>query len=171
MTNSSAPQEHKSKAPRVVFCAIVTVSDTRDPSTDKSGKLIRSLLTDAGHKVALYRIVKDDVAAIKAAIEEAKNHVESQVLILTGGTGLTSRDSTVEVVEETLTKPLPGFGELFRMLSYEEIGAAAMMSRATAGLSESLFIFALPGSSNAVRLAMNSLVIPELGHIMEQLSR
>lgn len=171
MTHPSAPHEHKNKAPKVVSCAVVTVSDTRTKDTDKSGKLIQSSLIEAGHKVSLYRIIKDDVPAIKAAIEVARVDGESQVLILTGGTGLTSRDSTAELVEGILTKPLPGFGELFRMLSYEEIGAAAMMSRATAGLSKSLFIFALPGSSNAVRLAMNSLIVPELGHIMEQLSR
>lgn len=171
MSLPSPHKEHKSKGPRSVPCAIVTVSDTRTPETDKSGILIRSQLEEAGHSVAMYSIVKDDVPAIEAAIQQARSVDGCRILILTGGTGLTSRDSTAEVVNACLTKPLPGFGELFRMLSYEEIGAAAMMSRATAGLSESLFIFALPGSSNAVRLAMTALVIPELGHIVEQLSR
>jgi molybdopterin adenylyltransferase len=167
----SAPDEHKAQAPKVVICAVITISDTRTTETDKSGDVIREALLKAGHQVAFSQIVKDEVEQIRTVIDWARDHKEARVAILTGGTGLTARDSTFEVVSEKITRPLPGFGELFRMLSYEEIGAAAMMSRATAGVYDSLFIFALPGSSNAVRLGMDKLIVPEIGHIMEQLSR
>lgn len=165
----SAPEIHKARAPRRVIAATVTVSDSRTQATDKSGALMTQLVTEAGHQHLWHAIVPDEPAQIRAAVERARG--EAAFLILSGGTGLSPRDSTYEVVSELLTKPLPGFGELFRSISFEEIGAAAMMSRAIAGLAGSLFIFALPGSSNGVKTAMTRLVIPELAHIAEQINR
>jgi molybdopterin adenylyltransferase len=160
--------EHKQHAPRVVRCYVLTVSDTRTEATDTSGRAIADLLTSAGHHVVGRAIVKDDPELVKTTIERQLGDERIQVVISTGGTGITSRDSTFEAVDGLLVKRLNGFGELFRMLSYEQIGAAAMMSRATAGLSAGRIIVALPGSEAAVRLAMEKLVIPELGHLVQQ---
>jgi molybdenum cofactor biosynthesis protein B len=146
----------------------LTVSDTRSEATDTSGRAIADLLTSAGHQVVGRAIVKDDPELVKATIERQFRDERVQVVISTGGTGITSRDSTFEAVDGLLEKRLDGFGELFRMLSYEQIGAAAMMSRATAGLSAGRIVVALPGSEAAVRLAMEKLVIPELGHLVQQ---
>jgi molybdenum cofactor biosynthesis protein B len=160
--------EHKQNAPRVVRCYVLTVSDTRTEATDTSGRAIADLLTSAGHQVVGRAIVKDDPDLVKTTIERQLRDERIQVVISTGGTGITSRDSTFEAVDGLLVKRLNGFGELFRMLSYEQIGAAAMMSRATAGLSAGRIVVALPGSEAAVRLAMEKLVIPELGHLVQQ---
>ena len=130
---------------------------------------MRERLEEAGHAVLHARIVRDEPGDIRTAIDAAR--ADCQVVILSGGTGLTRRDSTFEVVSPLLDRPIPGFGELFRMLSWQEIGAASMLSRATAGVSRGLLIFALPGSSAGVRLAMDSLIVPELRHILQQLSR
>lgn len=161
-------REHKAGAPSSVRCAVVTVSDTRTPDTDSSGALIQELLRGAGHKVTDYRIVKDDPSLIRDVIQKAPN--ETQAIILTGGTGISKRDGTYEVVSGLLEKTIEGFGELFRALSYEEIGSAAMMSRATAGLHQGKVIFSVPGSKAAVRLAMEKLILPELGHCVRELS-
>jgi molybdenum cofactor biosynthesis protein B len=161
-------QEHKRDAPRAVRCYVLTVSDTRTDATDTSGRAIADLLTSAGHQVVGRAIVKDDPELVKTTIERQLGDERVQVVISTGGTGITSRDSTFEAVDGLLEKRLSGFGELFRMLSYERIGAAAMMSRATAGLSARRIVVALPGSEAAVRLAMEKLVIPELGHLVQQ---
>jgi len=166
---AAVPKAHRASAPRSVRCAIVTVSDTKTEADDRSGALIAELLASSPHRTAWRRIVRDEPDEIRQAISDARGQVDA--IILTGGTGLTSRDSTFEVVSLLLTKPLPGFGELFRMLSFEEIGAAAMMSRACAGVSDGLVVFALPGSSGGCRTAVTRLILPELGHIMEQLSR
>jgi molybdenum cofactor biosynthesis protein B len=163
--------EHKARAPKSVCCFIVTVSDTRTASTDRSGDAIAGLLTGAGHTVAGRALVKDEPELVRGAIERQLAHPEVQVIITTGGTGITSRDTTYEAVMALLQKRLDGFGELFRMLSYEQIGAAAMMSRACAGLVAGRIVIALPGSEAAVRLAMEKLVIPELGHLVQQASR
>ncbi len=159
--------EHKAQGPRSVRCAIVTVSDTRTDATDTSGRAIAALLTAAGHTVVTRVIVKDDAAQVKGVVER---QIISDVdaIITTGGTGITSRDNTFEAIDGLLEKRLDGFGELFRMLSYQDIGAAAMMSRATAGLSAGKILIALPGSEGAVRLALEKLVIPELGHLVQQ---
>jgi molybdenum cofactor biosynthesis protein B len=163
--------EHKAKAPVSVRCFVITVSDTRTDATDTSGSAIASLLERAGHAVAGRTIVKDDPDMVRDAVERQLANPDVQVIITTGGTGITSRDSTFEAIDALLQKRLDGFGELFRMLSYEQIGPAAMMSRATAGLAAGRIVVSLPGSEAAVRLAMERLLIPELGHLVQQASR
>jgi molybdopterin adenylyltransferase len=163
--------EHKAHAPASVACYVLTVSDSRTPDTDTGGRAIRELLEGAGHVVAGQAIVKDEPTQVTAKVREQLADGRTQVIITTGGTGITSRDGTFEAVDRLLEKRLEGFGELFRMLSFEEIGAAAMMSRATAGTASRKAIFVLPGSPNAVRLAMTRLIIPELGHVVQQLNR
>lgn len=160
--------EHKREAPARVRCYVITVSDTRTEATDKSGRAIVSLLTDAGHEIVGRTIVRDDSSLVKATIARILGQLDIDVIITTGGTGITSRDTTYEAVAALLEKTLPGFGELFRALSYQEIGSAAMMSRATAGLVSRRILVALPGSEAAVRLAMNKLLLPELGHLVQQ---
>jgi molybdenum cofactor biosynthesis protein B len=169
--SSNSASEHKSHAPASVACFVLTVSDSRTEASDTSGRAIADLLGAAGHRVTGRAIVRDDPAAVKAAIERQLATREADVVITTGGTGITSRDGTFEVVDALLEKRLDGFGELFRMLSFEEIGSAAMMSRATAGLARGRIIVALPGSENAVRLAMSRLILPELGHLVQQASK
>jgi molybdenum cofactor biosynthesis protein B len=163
--------DHKAAAPSSVRCAVITVSDTRTADNDTSGSAIADLLIAAGHIVSARTIVKDDPELVRGAIERQITNADVQVVITTGGTGITSRDSTFEAVTAMLQKRLDGFGELFRMLSYEQIGSAAMMSRATAGLVAGRIVIALPGSEAAVRLGMERLVIPELGHLVQQASR
>lgn len=160
--------EHKQHAPHIVRCFVLTVSDTRTADTDTGGRAVVNLLTEAGHAVVGRALVKDDGPAVRAVVETQLESAEVDVIITTGGTGITSRDSTFEAVDALLEKRLDGFGELFRMLSYEQVGASAMMSRATAGLARGHIIIALPGSEAAVRLAMDRLVVPELGHLVQQ---
>jgi molybdenum cofactor biosynthesis protein B len=164
-------QEHKAAAPPRVRCFILTVSDTRTEATDRSGDAIAELLTRAGHQVAGRAIVKDDPGDVARVVTERLEDAAVQVVITTGGTGLTSRDSTYEAIDALLEKRLDGFGELFRMLSYHDIGAAAMLSRACAGTVRGKFVAALPGSEAAVRLAVTKLLVTELGHIVQQLSK
>jgi molybdenum cofactor biosynthesis protein B len=147
------------------------VSDTRTEATDRSGRAIAEILSAAGHSIAGRSIVRDDSRLVRGEIERQLAHTDVQVVITTGGTGISSRDSTYEAVDALLEKRLDGFGELFRMLSFQEIGSAAMMSRATAGLSAGKIIVALPGSEAAVRLAMERLLLPELGHLVQQASK
>jgi len=163
--------EHKASAPVQVRCFVLTVSDTRTEATDRSGAAIVDLLTSFGHLVAGRTIVKDDPGLVRDTVERQLANPEVQVIIATGGTGITSRDSTYEAVAALLQKRLDGFGELFRMLSYEEVGSAAMMSRACAGLASGKIVVSLPGSESAVRLAMGRLLIPELGHLVQQASK
>jgi molybdenum cofactor biosynthesis protein B len=161
-------------APPSVRCFVLTVSDTRTEDTDTSGDAIANALTLAGHLVVGRAIVRDEPALVRMIIEKqlaADPSKGAQVIITTGGTGITSRDSTFETINALLEKRLDGFGELFRMLSYEEIGAAAMMSRATAGLVKKRIVLSLPGSEAAVHLAMQKLVLPELGHLVQQAQR
>jgi molybdopterin adenylyltransferase len=164
-------EEHKAHAPRSVRCFIVTVSDTRTEATDTSGRAIADLLTAAGHVVAGRAMVKDDAEMVRGTLERQLASAEVQAIITTGGTGVTARDSTYEVVSSLLQKRLDGFGELFRMLSFQQIGPAAMMSRACAGIVAGHVVVSLPGSEAAVRLALERLLIPELGHLVEQASR
>ncbi len=166
--------EHKRKAQDTpVACAVLTVSDTRTPETDTSGALLRERLEAAGHAVAHTAIVPDDVGAIRARLEAWAGAVE--VVVTTGGTGVARRDTTVEAAEALFVKPLPGFGELFRMLSFEEIGAGAMLSRATAGVygaeGRETLLFCCPGSRAAVRLAADRLIVPELRHLVWEILR
>jgi molybdenum cofactor biosynthesis protein B len=165
------PREHKINAPSSVHCFVTTISDTRTEDTDTSGRAIAELLAAAGHVVAGRIIVKDDAELVRGTIERQLANPAVPVIITTGGTGITSRDSTYEAVNALLHKRLDGFGELFRMLSYEQIGPAAMMSRACAGLVAGHIVVSLPGSEAAVRLAMEKLVIPELGHLVQQATK
>ena len=164
-------QAHKAQAPASVSCFVLTISYTRTATTDSSGRAIADLLTAAGHSVVGRAIVADDVALVRSTIERQLASPDVQVIITTGGTGITSRDRTFEVIDAMLEKRLDGFGELFRMLSYQQIGSAAIMSRAIAGLAGRRIIMSLPGSEAAVRLAMEKLVIPELGHLVQQATR
>ena len=163
--------EHKAQAPASVRCYVVTVSDTRTMDTDLSGRAIADLLQAAGHVVLGRTIVKDDADLVRGTMERELANPQVQAIITTGGTGITSRDSTYEAVVAMLEKRLDGFGELFRMLSYEQIGSAAMLSRACAGITAGKIVVSLPGSEAAVRLAMDRLLIPELGHLVQQASR
>jgi molybdenum cofactor biosynthesis protein B len=165
---SAAEADHKAHAPRSVRCFVVTVSDTRTDATDASGRAIVELLEAAGHTIAGRTIVRDDAELVRDAIVRQLASADVQAIITTGGTGISSRDSTYEAISAMLQKRLDGFGELFRMLSYEQIGAAAMMSRACAGLVAGRIVVALPGSEAAVRLAMEKLLVPELGHMVQQ---
>ncbi len=167
----SAPAEHKAAAPQSVRCYVVTVSDTRTETTDTSGRAMIDLLTAAGHVVAGRTLVRDDPDIVRGTLLRQLATPDVQVILTTGGTGISSRDCTYEVVNAMLRKRLDGFGELFRMLSFEQIGSSAMMSRACAGLVGSRVLIALPGSEAAVRLAMERLVLPELGHLVQQASR
>jgi molybdopterin adenylyltransferase len=162
--------EHKAAAPAAVRVAVLTVSDTRTEATDTSGRAIRALLEEAGHVVSAAAIVPDDPDAVTGFVLDQLES-DTQVVITTGGTGITSRDSTYEAIDALLDKRLDGFGELFRMLSYHDIGPAAMMSRACAGLTRGKVVIALPGSESAVRLAMTTLVVPELRHLVQQASK
>ena len=164
-------EQHKSHAPRSVRVFVVTISDTRTEANDTSGDLAEKLLTDAGHTVSGRRLLRDDPKEVAAVIARIAEHSLADVVVSTGGTGISRRDSTYEAVNALLEKRLDGFGELFRMLSFQEIGSAAMLSRAVSGLYKNLVLFALPGSQNAVRLALEKLIIPELGHLVFEKQR
>ena len=161
--------EHKEKSKNSLGCFVVTVSDTRDESTDQSGQLIKELLAEKGQRLAGYRIVKDEPAQIEALLLETIGRKDVDAVIVNGGTGIAPRDGTYEVVDRLLEKRLDGFGEIFRFLSYQDIGSAAIMSRAVAGSSKGKVLISLPGSKGAVDLAMRRLVLPELGHMVSQL--
>ncbi|MBI3608769.1 MAG: MogA/MoaB family molybdenum cofactor biosynthesis protein [Nitrospirae bacterium] len=156
--------EHRAQGPREIACFVVTCSDTRTPADDRSGDTIRALLKSHDHRVTGSVVVRDDPEAITEVLERVAGDRETQAILLTGGTGLSRRDSTFEAVDRLLEKRIDGFGELFRWLSFQEIGPAAMLSRATAGLYRGTIVFSLPGSEGAVRLAMERLILPELGH-------
>ncbi|MFN8628699.1 MAG: MogA/MoaB family molybdenum cofactor biosynthesis protein [Candidatus Binatia bacterium] len=147
-----------------IGCAVITVSDTRTTDTDRSGERIRQLLRDHGHRLEQYEILKDEPELIVQAVRSAPPSAEA--IIINGGTGLARRDTTYEAVTRLIEKEVAGFGELFRMLSYQEIGAAAMLSRATAGVVGNRIVFSVPGSTAAVELAMTRLILPQLGHIV-----
>lgn len=166
--------EHTEQAKETpVTCGVLTVSDTRTEETDTSGSLLRQRLHEAGHVVAHYAIVPDDADAIRQRLTAWADDVE--VVVTTGGTGIGRRDTTVEVAETLLAKTLPGFGELFRLLSFDEIGPGAMLTRATAGVygetGRETLLFCCPGSQNAVRLAADRLIVPELRHLVWEILR
>ena len=167
MTSEVTTVLHRKDAPKSVRCFVLTISDTRTAATDTSGNAIVFTLESAGHVVEGRQIVKDDPSAVQQAVKAAS----AEVVITTGGTGITSRDGTYEALSAMFDKTLDGFGELFRMLSYEQIGSAAMMSRACAGVVGRTAVFSLPGSEHAVRLAMEKLILPEMGHIVRELRR
>ncbi len=164
-------EDHKTIAPSQVRVFVLTVSDTRTDDTDSAGFAICELLKEAGHHVAGKAIEQDDPARVAELVRQQAAIAGVDAIITTGGTGLTSRDSTFEAIDALLTKRLPGFGELFRMLSYEQIGSAAMMSRACAGTIGTVVVISLPGSETAVRLAMTKLVSPELAHLVQQATK
>jgi molybdopterin adenylyltransferase len=169
--HGEVPHQHKARAPAFAKVYVITCSDSRTVATDDGGRIIKSMLADRGHVIAGSAIVPDDPSRIAQELQRARE-TGAQVALITGGTGITSRDSTFEAVSAAIARPLPGFGELFRMLSFEEIGSAAMLSRAVAGVSkDGLIIFAMPGSPAAVRLACERLILPELGHLIEELGR
>lgn len=157
---------HPDREKITVHCAVITVSDTRTEETDTSGRLIQQLLKDAEHEIVAYRLVKDEPAAIKEQIEQLKSNIPLDVLIFNGGTGIAPRDTTYDAIASLLHKTLPGFGEIFRYLSFAEIG-----SRAIAGVYQNKLIFSLPGSSNAVKLGMSQLILPEIVHLVKQLQQ
>lgn len=152
-----------------VHCAVITVSDTRTPETDRSGQLMQQLLQTAGHDTVNYMILKDQPEQIQAQLKLLCDRPEVDAILLNGGTGIAPRDTTYDVIEQLLEKTLAGFGELFRWLSYQDIGSRAIASRAVAGVYRDKLIFSLPGSTNAVRLGMEKLVLPELSHLVKLL--
>jgi len=168
---SPSTEAHRQEAPASVPVAVLTISDTRTREDDRSGELIRQILTWRGHEVAAYRIVPDDPDQIRRTLEGWIADAEIAAIITNGGTGIAGRDNTFDTISGLLEKRLDGFGEIFRMLSFQEIGAAAMLSRAVAGVSNGTAIFSTPGSSNAVKLAMEKLIGPELGHVVHEIRK
>ncbi|MBM7649067.1 molybdenum cofactor biosynthesis protein B [Bacillus ectoiniformans] len=165
-------KKHRQLSPKKVNCQVITVSDTRTKETDKSGALIIELLEQSGHQVTVYEIVTDDQDRIKESIHKGLGNQDVEAILLNGGTGMAKRDVTIETVQSLLDKEMVGFGEIFRYLSYtEDIGSAAILSRAIAGVSSDKVIFSMPGSSGAVRLAMDKLIIPELGHVVMEVQK
>ncbi len=164
-------QPHPDTIHMTVNCAVITVSDTRSPETDKSGQLIQQLLVDAGHAVTFYTILKDEPQAIQSQLQALGERSDVDAVIFNGGTGIAPRDTTYDALERLLDKTLPGFGELFRFLSYQEIGSRAIASRAVAGVYQTKLVFSIPGSTGAVQLAVKQLILPELLHLVTQLGK
>jgi molybdopterin adenylyltransferase len=170
MSQSSAQHHELAAAQGAVPVAIVTVSDTRTPETDQNGHFLRGAIEAAGHRVTGYRLIKDEPDQVAAVLDELAAS-EARIVLFNGGTGIAPRDTTYDALSRKLEKTLPGFGELFRMFSYEQVGAAAMLSRATAGVYRGTVIFSTPGSSAAVRLAWEKLIAPELQHLAWEVAR
>ncbi len=168
---SQSVAEHRESAPKSVGCVVITVSDTRTIETDTSGRIMRERLEAAGHRIVGYHIVPDEPEQIDGLIDRYSNTRECQAILFNGGTGIASRDTTFDTISRRLEKTLPGFGELFRMLSFAEIGAAAMLSRATAGVVNGRLVLSTPGSSNAVALAMDKLIAPEIAHLVFEINK
>lgn len=168
---SRSTEEHRAAAPDAVGFAVLTVSDTRSKDDDASGRLIREHLGFRGHDLKGYEIVPDEKDAIQSVLEKWLADESVQAIIVNGGTGIAGRDVTFPIISSLIEKHMPGFGELFRMLSWEEVGAASMLSRATAGVSGKTVIFSVPGSVNAVRLALEKLIGPELGHVVLEIKK
>ncbi|MGQ0507914.1 MAG: MogA/MoaB family molybdenum cofactor biosynthesis protein [Myxococcaceae bacterium] len=168
--HSHAEHEHKAHAPAHVSTYVVTCSDSRDAQHDESGLALGQGLEGAGHSLAGYRVIKDEPSEIRAALDAAA-HAGARAVVFNGGTGIGRRDSTVETLSKLFEKELPGFGELFRAISFKEIGSAAMLSRACAGTFQGMVVFSLPGSPQAVKLALRELILPELGHLVRELIR
>jgi molybdenum cofactor biosynthesis protein B len=163
--------EHKKEAPQSVGCALLTISDSRTEETDESGKLLRQKLREGGHRVISYALLKNDAAEVRHTIEELLDKKDVQVIITGGGTGVSHRDITVETVSAIVEKKLDGFGELFRSLSYQEIGTASIMSRAIAGVTKGKVIICIPGSPGAAELAAEKIILPEIGHMVREATR
>jgi molybdenum cofactor biosynthesis protein B len=167
----SAEQHRQYAGHGPVTAAIVTVSDSRTPETDTNRHYLEPRLTELGHRVAAYRLIKDEPDQVAAVLEELAAMPEVQIILFNGGTGISPRDTTYDVISRYLEKTLPGFGELFRMISYQEVGAAAMFSRATAGVYKQTLVVSMPGSPNAVKTAMEKLIIPEINHLAWEIVR
>ena len=167
----SYEQHVKSAQEIVARCAVVTLSDTRTAETDTSGQLIQKLLREAGHEVAEYRVIRDDPTDLEKLLQTLLADERVDVVLTNGGTGIANRDQTIGVVEKLIEQPLPGFGELFRMLSWQQVGAGAMLSRATGGIASGKPIFAMPGSGKAVELGMTQLILPQVRHILYELRK
>jgi molybdenum cofactor biosynthesis protein B len=170
ITRIMTEQPHPDLAPTTVHCAVITVSDTRSPETDKSGQLIQQLLLKAGHVVSLYRILPDEPQQIQSQLQALGERKDVEAIIFNGGTGIAPRDTTYDALERLLEKTLPGFGEVFRFLSYQDIGSRAIASRAVAGVYQSKLVFSIPGSTGAVKLAVQQLILPELVHLVGQVN-
>lgn len=168
---SQVVAEHRASSPQEVACAVITVSDTRTLETDTGGQLLCELLAAAGFRVAAREIIADDPVLMRALVERFRDEPQVAAVLLTGGTGLSSRDQTFETLSGLFTKQLPGYGELFRMLSYQEIGPAAMLSRAVGGLVGRTVVLSMPGSPAAVRLAVEKIIAPELRHLVREATR
>jgi molybdenum cofactor biosynthesis protein B len=160
--------EHKAQAPRRVRCAVITVSDTRTLETDTGGKTLCELLEKGGHEVVAREIIPDEPERMEALVSGLVARGDVEAVLLTGGTGISRRDQTFETISRLLTKPLPGYGELFRWLSYQEIGPATMLSRAVGGLIDETVVLTMPGSPAGVRLAIEKVILPELGHLVRE---
>ena len=171
MISNETADEHRRAAPAVLGFAILTVSDTRSSGDDVSGRTIHELISQSGHRIVDSNLVRDEVAEIRAAVRRLLELPEVDVVVTTGGTGFSPRDVTLEAAGPLLERPIEGFGELFRMLSYQQVGAAAMLSRAAAGLVGVKALFLLPGSPKAVALALEKLILPEAGHLLGQARR
>ncbi len=168
---SSSTQQHREQSPAQLNCAVITVSDTRTLETDTGGQTIIELLQSAGHQVVAREIIPDDPATMRQLLGALCRHEATNAVLLTGGTGLTSRDQTFETVSGLFTKLIPGYGELFRHLSYAEIGPATILSRAVGGLIGTVVVLTMPGSTAGVRLAMEKIILPELPHLVREASR
>jgi molybdenum cofactor biosynthesis protein B len=168
---SDVVSEHRAHAPETVRCAVVTVSDTRTLETDTGGRLLQELLAAAGYQVAIREIVRDEPQVMSPLLERLRDDGAIDAVLMTGGTGLSSRDQTYETVSALLTRSLPGYGELFRMLSFRDVGPAAMLSRAVGGLMDRTVVLTMPGSPAAVRLAVDELIVPELRHLVREARR
>ena len=168
---SESVRGHREAAPETVRVAVLTISDTRTPETDTGGDVVEETMRGAGHKVVARGIVRDEAASIRTQLVDLLARSDVDAVVTTGGTGISGRDTTYEVVERMIEKRLDGFGEIFRMLSYEEIGAAAVLSRALAGAVGTKLVASLPGSRNAVRLGMEKLLVPEIAHIVFELRK
>lgn len=165
-------EDHREQAgQQPVTAAIVTVSDTRTPETDKNRHYLEARLTELGHIVTAYRLIKDEPDQVAGVLDELAALPNVQLILFNGGTGIAPRDTTYDVISRKLEKTLPGFGEIFRMISYQQIGAAAMLSRATAGVYKKRFVVSMPGSTNAVKTAMESLILPEINHLTWEITR
>ncbi|HZL91472.1 MAG TPA: molybdenum cofactor biosynthesis protein B [Pirellulaceae bacterium] len=163
--------EHKAQGPQSLRCAVITVSDTRTLENDTGGQSVIDHLKDAGHQVVCREIIPDDPARMRPLLDELCGRAELDVILLTGGTGVASRDQTFETISGILDKPMPGYGEIFRMLSFQEIGPAACLSRAVGGIARGKVVLTMPGSPAGVRLAMEKIIVPELRHFVREARR
>ncbi len=168
---TTIPEEHSRQAPSNIRCAVITVSDTRTLETDTGGQTLIEHLVESGHSLIVREIIPDEPAPMRSLLETLCRQDDIDAVLLTGGTGVTSRDQTYETVTALLDKPLPGYGELFRWLSYQEIGPAAILSRAVGGVSNGTLLLTMPGSPAAVRLAMKKIIVPQIGHLVRETRR